>query len=95
MGDSELIFRLYRPSSPELEDLYRPISVEPVDALSFVESIIENGRKNAPDGPDGLASLTPRASCGDIKRLMNEEIESLLGDTLKALADLKATDHDV
>lgn len=91
---SELVFRLYRPSSPELEELYRPLSVEPVEVLSLVESVIENARRDAPDSATGLSSLTPRASCGDIKRLMNEEIELLLNETLDALSELKKAEHD-
>ena len=95
MDDGELVFRIYKPMDEQLEEKYKPIEVEPTEALTFIDSIIENAKKNAPDGPNGLAALTPRASCGDIKRIMKEEVDELLDETIKALSELKMTDHDI
>lgn len=91
-SEVQIIFRIYEPQTEDLqkkEFQSDPINVEPYEALTMVDSIIQNSKNEAPDLEKTNISLAPRRSDIDLKRIMKPEIDELVDETKSALISMR------
>lgn len=88
----QIIFRIYEPQTESLQNKQfsnDPINLEPSEALTMVDSIINNSKNEAPDLENTNISLAPRRSDIDLKRIMKPEIDELVDETKTVLINMK------
>ncbi|KAK8896356.1 hypothetical protein M9Y10_014258 [Tritrichomonas musculus] len=91
-NEIKITFRAYEPQTEELKnkEFYTdPVNLEPYEALSMVDSIIQSSIDEAPDLEKTNISLAPRRSDVDLKRIMKPEIDELIDETKATLINMK------
>lgn len=91
-SEVQIIFRIYKPQTEDLqkkEFQSNPINIEPYEALTMVDSIIQNSKNEAPDLEKTNISLAPRRSDIDLKRIMKPEIDELVDETKSVLISMR------
>lgn len=84
-----VLFRIYKPESPDLGGAHQPLEMEPVDAMAMVEEMVAESKRLAPDISPANVTLVPRRFDTDIKRLMKPRIDALMSDTMSALKSIQ------